>query len=334
MIKNENTMENNRTPGTIENDVLFGHDGYLFLANGGHHVLDYCTGRLAVSENSIENFVSNIANRALNAEALGAKYIHIIAPDKQSVLTDEFPVKQVAKMGSLFLEYANNVAQYILYPVNILQESEHQTYQKTDTHMTDAGSIIVTEEIINALYGNEFIKRDKIDLKLTEEQYWVGDLGGKLIPKLSENRINFKFPSENIWFNNNIIGGNNGIVDIRFNKLIDMSRRILIFGDSFGRELARFLSFYYFETVFMRTPYFHHEIVSQICPNTVITQCVERYLPSTKSDIYRPNFFMYPHLNNLDYRPSLDFASAMSAIMSFGRPIYDSFIEELCNKKQ
>jgi len=322
-------LERYRPAGKIENDVIIGDNGYLFLANGGHRVLEYCSGVLAPSENSITDFYQNIADRAQDSARLGANYIHVISPDKQTVLVDQFPFKQTAQMGKLFLERAGNVSRYLLYPTDFLRRSNHQTYQKTDTHMTDAGSIVVTKAILEAI-GDDWISYgDDLELGLTGNQNWTGDLGSKLTPQVSENRITFVSDKHDIWYHNNIVGGNNGIVDIRFNKAHDSGRRLLIFGDSFGRDLARFLSFFYFQTVFFRTPFYHPEIASQIRPTAIITQNVERYLPSVVSDNNRPSFFMYPFINNLDYKPSKDFALALSSVLSFGRPPYDKYIAEL-----
>ena len=39
-----------RPAGHIENGVMFGNDGYLFLLDGGHHVFDLLLGLRKVAE--------------------------------------------------------------------------------------------------------------------------------------------------------------------------------------------------------------------------------------------------------------------------------------------
>ena len=53
-----------RPAGHIENGVMFGSDGYLFLLDGGHHVFDLLLGLRKVAEQSYANFADNISRRA------------------------------------------------------------------------------------------------------------------------------------------------------------------------------------------------------------------------------------------------------------------------------
>jgi hypothetical protein len=43
----------------------------------------------------------------------------------------------------------------------------------------------------------------------------------------------------------------------------------------------------------------------------------------------RPSFLLYPALADLSYRPGRDFAGAFSAVLSYGRPPYNDFVERL-----
>jgi len=106
-------------------------------------------------------------------------------------------------------------------------------------------------------------------------------------------------------------------------------KNILIFGDSFGREYTRFLGWYFRQSVFLRTPFFHEELIEQIKPDYVLTQNVERYLDFCQPDEVRPSFFMYPHLAGNPYRPAPEFAEAFSAVLSGGRAPYRSFLEKI-----
>jgi hypothetical protein len=316
--------------GSIENGVLFGSDQTLFLADGGHKVLDYCLGRLAPSADSIANFLKNIGDRARQSAAIDANYAHLISPDKQSVLLGNFPFPEPIRLGELYLAQAGELSGRLVYPVRQLMESPRQTYQKTDTHMTDAGTIISAEAALATLTGSPQTQfADDLNARVTGLERWVGDLGSKLEPQRSEIRQTLKGGPRTIWLHNDLVGGNNGIIDIIFNPSRPPDRRLLIFGDSFGRDLARVLSHAFFQTVFLRSPYFYPDIVSAVRPTDIISQNVERYLTDCVLDEARPSFFMHPHLSGLDYRPSKTFAEAFSAVLSFGRPPYSRFLDSL-----
>ena len=96
--------------------------------------------------------------------------------------------------------------------------------------------------------------------------------------------------------------------------------RILAFGDSFSRDLSTLLSSFFFQVVFLRTPFYHPDVAAQKRPTIVIAEHVERYLSKALPDEDRPNFLLIPLLKDGAYRPSTEFASAFSAILSFGRP--------------
>src|SRR5262249_32802344 len=128
---------------------------------------------------------------------------------------------------------------------------------------------------------------------------------------------------------NNVSGGNNGIIDIIFRNEPYYQKRLLVFGDSFGRGLAAVLSHFFSETIFLRTPFFHREIFEQIGPDYVITQNVERYLSFCQADDMRPSFFMYPYLGKGVYAPTREFCEAFSAVLSYPRRPYLEFADSM-----
>jgi hypothetical protein len=315
-----------RVPGTIENGVLFGHDDELFLAHGGHHVLDFASGKREVPPEIFAAFRSNIEARARYADRLGVQYVHAIFPDKQVILREKFTVQNPIYLGERHLEASPGIAAHVFYPVDLLRNDDGPIFMKTDTHMTNRGTILVVTALVERLSGEVQTERRNALLRRTMiERSHTGDLGLMLESPPSHMErflaVDWKFR----WFENGIRGGNNGIVDIYFSPTAIYPRRLLWFGDSFGREAARLLSFYFHEVVFLRTPFFHPEICDQISPDILITQSVARYLASCQLDEMRPSFFMYPHMKGLHYEPSKEFAEAFSAVLSFPRPSYHAF---------
>jgi hypothetical protein len=101
---------------------LIGRDGELFLAHGGHHILGIVTGKRLVSRGSTENFKYNSQKRKTFTESNGATYLHIIFPDKQTVLRNEVTIEDPICLGEYYLTRAVDVAQCIFHPVHLRPE--------------------------------------------------------------------------------------------------------------------------------------------------------------------------------------------------------------------
>ena len=319
-----------RVPGTLENGVLFGEDGQLFLADGGHDVLNFALRKRSVSEESISHFIGNLLFRRQFIEKRGVSYTHLIFPDKQSVMTEDFPYPDPACLGETYLEAAPAVADLILYPRDLLRSAPSAVFQKTDTHLNDLGTALVAGCVLDRIFGRSHASEIEAVIKqINVPMEWVGDLGRRFTPHLSEIRQTYQTATPIRWFHNELSGGNNGLVDVVFNEAACYQKRLLIFGDSFGRELARFLSLFIKEVVFLRTPFFHPEMFEQIGPDIVVSDNIERYFSFCASDDTRPPFLMYPFVNGGSYSPTKEFAKALSAVISYPRKPYHDFLAEI-----
>jgi SGNH hydrolase-like domain, acetyltransferase AlgX len=316
-----------RPVGEIEKGVLFGNDGYLFLAEGAHSPRDVLLGVKKIDRQSFINFEQNILERAAVCANEGAKFLHVISPDKHSVMVDQFPIRDPIYIGARYVEALPSVGEFVFYPQRLLQRADQPTFMRTDTHNTEYGNVLTAAAIVGRVMRQDQSGNVR---KLLSAQWVdidrVGDLGGRFEPPIGEVRKVIQKKWRHHWRHNNLSGGNNGIVDVIFCPESVYPERILIFGDSFGRDLASILFFFFREVVFLRTPYFHRDIFDQVKPDILITQNVERYLDFCNSDEMRPSFFMYPHLAQVDYAPEKSFAEAFSAVLSYGRPPHEQYL--------
>ena len=316
-----------RKPGTVERGVLFGHDDVLFLADGGHNVLDYLLGMRRASEQSFDNFEQNITTRRDAAARAGAGYLHVVFPDKESVMTRECPVRNPVHLGDVYMERCPQLASDVFYPRQFLQDAGPGMYMTTDTHASDIGNILATAAIVERLTGapqTEAIAR--LMQGPWDETHVVGDLGGRFEPPFGETNRLVRRRWISKWLHNDLQGGNNGIVDILFNTQAVYPKRALVFGDSFARTFCSLMSYFFKEILFLRTPYFHPDFLDQFQPDYVVTENVERYLSYCFPDTGRPSFFTFPYLENKGYAPSREFAAALSAVLSHGRPPYRDYL--------
>ena len=322
--------EDVKPPGTIENGVLVGRDGYLFLAEGGHAVSDFVTGRRQVAPVNFDIFRGNISSRMAWAVEHGARYLHLIMPDKQSIIPEAWTLDPPIRLGELYARTVPDLQPLFLYPADLLARQGHDVLTRTDTHLAPRGSLLIA-----ALLAEGFTREPQTDMfealaaKLTVEVPRSNDLGDKLTPAVSEIVRTLSEGPPGTWVTNKIPGGNNGGVDLRFNPQAPYQKCVAFFGDSFGRDVATMLQFWFSEVYFFRTGYFHPEIAAQCGPDIVITETVERYLNACLDDENRPHFLLYPHLGDKSYEPSLPFTKALSAVLNFPRAPYANYVSAL-----
>jgi len=315
----------------VQNDVLIGREGELYLASGGHRVLEYVLGRRPIDPSIVEIFRRNIAGRATLMAAKGIVYRHIIFPDKQSVVMQRFVTAEPIRLGASYLD-GSHIAEDVIYPVHILQSSSDRVYQRTDTHLTDRGSIEVASEIAEVLMGQDVSgKRADLLQDLTIKRFRQGDLGSKLSPPVEAEETFARIHWPLVMLENDTAGGNNGGISIFFSPNSMTPQRVLWFGDSFGRASARFLSAFFREILFLRTPFLHPEMVDQMQPDFVISSNVERYLASCVADELRPSFHMYPFVGRGTAIASAQFARAFTGITAYPRPPYREFLQMVTN---
>ena len=297
-------------------DVMPGMDGYLFLTGGSHRVLEFVAGRIRPSPQSHANFAANIAERARISGSIGARYLHVVFPDKQSVLPEMFPYPVGETLTERYLRLAPEVVPLVCSLQAILADQPRPVFARTDTHLTDFGTIAATAHIVERLTGAAHPEITALLTDaLTEGPPQLRDLGSKVTPPIPEAIPVCTARWHGHSFVNDLSGGNNGLVNIRFNTAAPIRRRLLWFGDSFGRQACQFLAFYFQEVIFLRTGFFHPDMAAAIRPDIVITQNIERYFSHWISDNDRPSFYMYPYLGNAAYAPDKTFATAFSAVL-------------------
>lgn len=292
----------------LHNDVLITNSGLAYLIGGNHSVLNYTTAMLSPSMDSFKNFTCNIIRRKEHAEQHGAKYRHVVFPDKQSVLRKNFPIKPVTRLGELYINnISDDLVNYVLYPANKLElNDEASVYLPLDTHMTDFGS---NEMLGFMLKSFDFLEADNIikhiKTRINKVQDWPGDLGNKFTPPLRQQG-KLLHPDWDILDYKSPGGFNDGMVDIVLNNQACYNNTILLFGDSFFRMMLKHFSYVFSRVICLRTRFYHNEMVELIKPDYIISGNAERYLSNVSSDLDANPFMLYQAIrgaddNNNDY---------------------------------
>jgi hypothetical protein len=299
-LTSENALNDPRI--ISECDVIIGKDNYLFLYQGGHKVYDFASGKRTPDPLSIQIYRSNIASRSSYMYQNGIKYVHLAMPDKQTALANHYILNNPYSLNHRFLKNQENTKFFsYINLTDYIVSLGASAWLKGDTHLHGTASYNISayvERMLREATGEE-IDKDKIFDDASIDGY-VGDLSSKLV-KTPHSFSETKKYMRRLWieafYQNSIPGGNNGLVDIHVCKHDKQKKpRLLFFGDSFGREIAWYLSRFYSVTMFCRTPFVHYEIVSAYKPDIVISQGIERYLPRTEPDINAPNFLLYSRI--------------------------------------
>ena len=318
------------TPGTIRNGVLFGTEGELFLAQGGHNVLEIATGRKKIAPENFATFEANILSRAAFCATAGIKFLHVIFPDKQSVLRSRFPFPNPVCLGKLYEDSCPAARSFLVNLTDMLRDAQFPTFKMTDTHPTDHALAEAAARIAGEITGSgQQNVLAKVLQQPTHQQMTAGDLGSRFDPPISslETAIKTNWPTR--FYNNDVGFGNDGLIDIHISPTAPLGSRVVWFGDSFGRGCVRLLTGFFRELVFLRTRFFHPEMIQQIKPDMVITQNVERYMDVIDSDEEAPPFLLYPALKGVQSSTAGPFNKALAATLSYPQPPYQRFITEI-----
>jgi hypothetical protein len=315
-------------PGTIVNDVIIGRKDHLFLGGGAHTVKDFVSGRRQVSEASLQTFRVNLLRRAQWCKSLGAGYRHLISPDKHAVLPEEYPLPIATLLGQLYLDRSGG-GDSIIYPVDDLRTLGSRAFQRADTHLADKGSVLTACKVAATFTGGVDPSDQRALLALCVAELEVsGDLGSKLTPPVSfpESFIRMTWNPVRYSFDSLT---HTGAMDIYLSKNAKHAKQLMIFGDSFGRALARIFSYFFTEVIFMRTQYVYPELIALARPDHVLSQNVERYLADVGSDDLREFFFKWHYTPPDKPLPAITdgFPDVLSAMMSFPRAPYQRAVE-------
>lgn len=314
----------------VQHGVVVGADDELFLADG-HHVLEYITGKRSVSEESFAAFEDNLRTRSRLAAEAGARYVHLVAPDKHTVYRNKFPLTDIRIIGDLYRE---RVETPFLFPVERLQAlAPVAAYGRTDTHWTIHGRLAVVAELMRAL-GLPIGRVEKRCALLRSrirpaDAEIVGDLGGRFTPPRTEPTDLFKPNWKFHRFSNRVSKGNQGQVILFISSHPLAEGRLVIFGDSFLAQTLPLLTIFFKDVLFCRTPYYHREIILGARPDYIVTQNVERYLGHVEGDANAPPMLLMAPMRGraIDYR--IGDVKALGAVLAGHDTFYKALIREL-----
>lgn len=309
----------NSQAGSIENNVLIGMNGFLFLFDGGQRSFLFSTGEAKPSIQDVDSFIKNIQKRSLFLEGRGIQFIHVIYPSKEIILRNKVPSPWRERIQSLYLSHylpaKSELRDISLYPIRVLMELNRTqpVFRVLDTHMTDSGTMAVAQHVLER-WGLQY---DTNQFFVTSQEQRSGDLADMVRVKEKVSEEFFKPTFKFVTFDNRAtLPGNTGNVCIVHNPVSITRKRLLIFGDSFIKYALPFFAPVFRDIVYVRSATFQSDMVELMAPDFVISSNAERYLCKVEADAAsKPMLFM--HYGKANYAPPPAFSEAYAAQFSW-----------------
>lgn len=288
--------------GQIENGVVSGKNGWLFLWDGSNEVNRYYTQPDYFTDADAQGWVDLLTSRRDRLAGLGARYRHLTVPDKLSLYPD-----QVGKALPHFDRHPGRlVAERLqgddlnvdIQPAMLEAAKEGATFYRTDSHWTFGGCQTGYRRLCQAL---GVTPQDFSDRK-SGSRSMVMDLGNKFTPQVLEEASftpvlrDARRISENAQIRyNEETGFAEGkprfvgcYMHMRNDRPDSRPETLMLFGDSFSEFrphlLTAMLSETFREVHFVWSTSFDWELIERIRPNIVVTEIAERFMSTLPKD--------------------------------------------------
>ena len=272
-------------------DVVIGKDGWLYLTSKdyGNSLEDYM-GLIDVDQGTLELIRINLEQRTKELQAKGIQFLVVVAPDKQSIYPDYLPDnwkrnKRYSTRLDQVVEYlkAKSTVQILDVRNALLKErktAQFPLYKKTDSHWNYFGAFVAYQQIMASF---SMMPLQKKDFQWQQQTAQSGDLAEMLAASdqyKEENDITFSpIVKSKVTFveTENAYGTSLESKRLVASNKDRLSTKLLVFHDSFGEGLFKFLSNHFGESVFINSNLFSMAIVEKEKPNVVVFELVERF---------------------------------------------------------
>lgn len=306
------TAKERRLRAGVPADLVHeGRDGHLFLSGGAHRTRALYSGELRPSAQSVQSFFANLRARKAFCEARGIAFQQVVFPDKMVALADW--LRLPGSFTSAWLrDYhdADPLGASVTYPIARVR-GQSDFFPRTDAHYSVDGMLALADEICRP-YGDDLIPQiteDPESLFLHADGV-NGDLGRKYHPRIPEPQRQFRplqTPGARLR-DNGLKHKNSGLMILARNPRPILDQTLLIFGDSYFRQMLPVLQRLFRHVVFCRSRFFHAELVAAVGPDVLWCGMAERYLSECKPDRDRMHFLAMAaaHGAQVDPKPGFD----------------------------
>ncbi len=270
-------------------DVLFGSEGYIFLAGDNNAAIDQHTGKRSINKQQVAQWVDTTKKRKESLDALNIPFYMQIVPDKHSVYSEYLPVSIVkdsksnaSKVMSALIPILNGHLLFAKADLIAAKENE-QVYHKIDTHWTDRGAYVGYLQLVNLL-SKDFPSLSVLKKPEYLKKWFGGDLGAMLPLKMSsEAELLVEHDGYVEVFNNRVPV--TGKIQVYENTCVDNDLVLLIFGGSSTVNFLKFITYSFKMVIFCWSGVLDYELIKHYSPDIVLNQIRERFLIRPANDV-------------------------------------------------
>ena len=257
--------------GQTSSPIVLRFGPHLFITGDSNHINEQHQGRLPIPLPRQEAWLTLLRDRAAISSTVGADFLFVLAPDKQSVYRHLLPPSYTTRPATFLCQ---NPAVIDVAPALAALAQATDVYPLTDSHWNHVGAFVAALAVQSRQQHNlpDILQR-------WGETTNSGDLGKKLDPVEQSSRPVAKFRNAAVLLHDNMVP-NNGRIRIFARPMTAGAepRRLLFFGDSFSYELMEFLKEFHDVTVQVHSAAMDHTLLAAFRPHLVITELTERFV--------------------------------------------------------
>ena len=271
-------------PAPVENGVLIGRNGRLFLADGPERVLDQHRGLCPMPAAQLALWPELLTARVRAAKAAGAEYALLIAPDAHAIHREDIPeldgtdhrrpVQQILQ--------ALGVRPRFCYPLEALRRARTQgeVCHSAGQHWTGFGAYRACRRLLRQLpFALALSERGQVDFvtRAGDGDPETADLGARLDPPRAGRQTDcvIRKPGARRLWQNSVTGMGHMAYWRHWRQ--DLPRGLLL-ADGSGRVLQRLLAEAFSELLVVETHGYEAEAVAAFGPDVILSVMAERFM--------------------------------------------------------
>lgn len=277
--------------------VLLGKNGWLYYAKDGDiNMVDDYRGITRFTDAELKKIKDNLEEQKKWLQAKGIPFVLLFAPNKETIYPEYLPdnikkVNEETRFNQLITYLKKNSDVDIVDVRDVLTEhkAEGSLYYKIDSHWNDLGAFYGQKAIMDSV--NKYIPKVKsknlsdfnfINETSTEENEDLAKMLS-LQDQYSEKVVRLVPKTPYKWHTvlDYSYKLSQGMVTENENKALP---RLLMFRDSYTRNMQPYLSDYFSTAVYQWNHSFDPSLVLEAKPDVVVHEIVERYISELLSD--------------------------------------------------
>lgn len=254
--------------------VIAGKDDFLFFAE----TLDSYVGTNPMTDEEISLAANTLSAVRDDAEAAGAKFLFVCAPNKNTIYADMMPNRyqksdEPTELDRLQEELSERGIEFVdLRPVLTKAADSELVYHKRDSHWNGVGALLAYSEIADAL---GITVPDLSDRGPVLTNDFEGDLDALLFPGETRYDSDVTYDFDGMYIYTSAYATP---MDITITARGGREGRMLVFRDSFANALIPYMAASTAEIRFERTVPYNTELAESMDADYVIVEIAERNL--------------------------------------------------------